>query len=341
MRDLKSEASAAGIRRCWILTDGKAGDELKCLGVANALGLEPEIRHVSPRAPWVWFMPWGPIDPKDKSDKRASPIGGKWPDLVIASGRRAVSYVRQIRRETNDDCFTLYLMDPRTGVNAAHMIWVPEHDWLRGPNVMVTLTSPHIMSPARLEEERRADRSLFGDHTPPYIGVLLGGDSQAFTFDEQSERELAFLLGEVSSKERDGPTLLITASRRTSPSMLSHIRDALRGHKYFFWDGRGENPYLSMLANSEQFIVTADSVNMIGEAVSTGRPVHYYRPTGGHHKIDHFLNSLEEKGAIRELEIPLEPFSYKPIDATPEIAGEVIKRFCEWRLQKGAGIDPS
>ena len=25
----------------WVLTDGKAGDELQCLGVAEALGLEP------------------------------------------------------------------------------------------------------------------------------------------------------------------------------------------------------------------------------------------------------------------------------------------------------------
>ena len=334
---MKSEAYEAGIRRCWILTDGKAGDELKCLGVAGALGLDAEIRHVAPRAPWVWFMPWGPIDPKDKSEKRASPIGGKWPDLVIASGRRAVSYLRQIRRETDDDCFTLFLMDPRTGVDAAHMIWVPEHDYLRGDNVLVTLTSPHIMSHSRLEEERRSDGALISEYAAPYISVLLGGNSRAFTFDEQSERELAFLLGQISSNEPGGNTLLITASRRTSPTMLSHIREALRGHKYYFWDGRGENPYLSMLAHSEQFIVTADSVNMIGEAVSTGRPVHYFRPTGGNMKIDYFVKSLEERGAIKELDVPLEPFKYEPIDATPLIAGEVIKRFSKWRLAKDAG----
>jgi mitochondrial fission protein ELM1 len=34
-------------------------------------------------------------------------------------------------------------MDPRTGTNSADLIWVPEHDRRRGPNVLSTLTAPH------------------------------------------------------------------------------------------------------------------------------------------------------------------------------------------------------
>ena len=331
MSDIKKDAAEAGIKSCWIITDGKAGDELKCLGVAQALGIEPDIRRVAPRPPWVWFMPYGPIDPRDKSTSRASPIGGKWPDLVIASGRRAVAYVRQIRRETDDGSFTVFLMDPRTGADTAHMIWVPEHDWLRGDNVLVTLTSPHGNSKTRLAAARAEGNAVFDEYSPPYIGVLLGGDSQAFSFDQQSNRELAYQLGEIAANCTDGATLLITPSRRTNRQTLSAIRSALRGRKYFLWDGRGTNPYLSILARSDQFIVTADSVNMIGEAVSTGRPVHCFRPTGGHHKIDFFLNKLEEKGVIKPLALPLEPFSYEPLDATPLIAAEIVRRYRAWR----------
>jgi len=333
MSDIKHEAQAAGIRNCWILTDGKAGDELKCLGIAQELGLEPETRCVSPRPPWSWMMPYGPIDPRDKSENRSSPIGGKWPDLVIASGRRAVAYVRQIRRETDDDCFTVILMDPRTGSDAAHMIWVPEHDWLRADNVMVTLTSPHVMSDVRLNAARMTSNPLLAGYTKPYIGVLLGGDSRAFAFDEQSERELAFLLGEVASTMPDGGTLLITPSRRTSASTISVIREVLRKRKYYLWDGSGENPYLTILANSDQLIVTADSVNMIGEAVSTGSPVHIFRPKGGHHKIDYFLSELEKLGAIKALDPPLQPFDYEPLNATPLIAREIVRRYKIWAAE--------
>ena len=36
----------------WVLTDGKAGDEGQCIGVAERLGVVPEIRRVKPRKPW-------------------------------------------------------------------------------------------------------------------------------------------------------------------------------------------------------------------------------------------------------------------------------------------------
>ncbi len=333
MSDNKNLAAEVGIRNCWILTDGKAGDELKCLGVAHELGLEAQIRRISPRPPWVWLMPFGPIDPRDKSTNSAGPLGGKWPDLVIASGRRAIAYVRQIRQETDGDVFTVILMDPRTGPEAADLIWVPEHDWLRADNVLVTLTSPHMMSKERLSEARQQSDTMIDRYTRPYIGVLLGGDSNSFQFDEQSERELAYLLEQVAKSAEAGASLLITPSRRTRKSTLSRIRDQLKGLKYYLWDGRGENPYLQILAKSDQFIVTADSVNMVGEAVSTGRPVHVFRPTGGHHKIDYFLERLEDEGAIKPLELPLQPFTYVPINSTPRIAREIAERFRDWRGQ--------
>ena len=42
----------------WVLTDGKAGDELQALSVTEALGLSAEVRRVRPRAPFTWLMPW-------------------------------------------------------------------------------------------------------------------------------------------------------------------------------------------------------------------------------------------------------------------------------------------
>jgi mitochondrial fission protein ELM1 len=44
----------ASLKTAWIVTDGKAGDELQCLGVTDALHLKPEIKRVAPRKPWVW-----------------------------------------------------------------------------------------------------------------------------------------------------------------------------------------------------------------------------------------------------------------------------------------------
>ena len=85
----------------WILTDGKAGDEAQCLGVVERLGLAADLRRVAPRAPFTWAMPWGPIDPRERAGRPGSPIQpgpGGWPDLAVASGRRAVPYLRETKR---------------------------------------------------------------------------------------------------------------------------------------------------------------------------------------------------------------------------------------------------
>jgi hypothetical protein len=57
----------------WVLTDGKAGDEVQCLGVTDALGLTPDIRRVAPRPAFAWAMPWGPIDPRDAPAREGRP----------------------------------------------------------------------------------------------------------------------------------------------------------------------------------------------------------------------------------------------------------------------------
>ena len=78
--------------RLWVLTDGKAGDEQQCLGVAEALGVAAELRRVKPRAPFVWLMPYGPIDPFEAPGRAGSPIAPPFPDVLDRLGppRRAL-----------------------------------------------------------------------------------------------------------------------------------------------------------------------------------------------------------------------------------------------------------
>ncbi len=142
----------------WVLTDGKAGDELQCLGVAERLTASPVIRRVAPRKPFAWLMPRGPIDPREAPDRPGSPLAPPFPDIAIASGRRAVAYLRALRKASNGATFTAFLKDPRTGPSAADLIWVAEHDSLRGDNVLVTPTAPHRLTPEKLAAARAAPR---------------------------------------------------------------------------------------------------------------------------------------------------------------------------------------
>jgi uncharacterized protein len=314
---------------CWVLSDGKAGDEAQCLGVAERLGLAAEIRRVKPRAPFIWAMPWGPIDPAEAPDKAGSPIAPPWPGIVLASGRRTVAYVREIKREAGSRTLTVFLKDPRTGTQAADVIWVPQHDKLRGPNVAVTLTSPHRISRERLVQALLQRPSWLAPDKIN-IGIILGGDSQHHRFTPQ---DIARFVDDLTALTQAGVNLVVTPSRRTPMALASAIRDLCVRSGGLFWDGSGENPYLAILAHADHLVVTADSVNMLGEAAATGKPIHLFTPSGGHTKISSFVSGLEQHGAVRPLSGTLETWSYDPLDATPIIAIGVAKAYAAMRRQ--------
>ena len=85
-----------------------------------------------------------------------------------------------------------------------------------------------------------------------------------------------------------------------------------------------------MLAAADLLIVTADSVNMTGEACSTGRPVYVFEPSGGSAKFRRFHDGLRRYGATRTLPGTVgrvESWSYRPLDSAAIIAEEIERRW--------------
>lgn len=301
----------------WVLTDGKAGDIAQCIGVAEALGLPYQSRVVSPRAPFTWLMPSGPIDPRERETRTGSPIAPPFPGMVIASGRRAVPYLRRVHKLTEGRTFTVFLKDPRIGTRAADFIWVPEHDKLRGPNVLATLTSPHRFSRQRLEETARQQDPRIDTLKAPRIAVLVGGNSRHHTF---TEEDCARFSAGLKAWSEQGLSLMITASRRTPSALQTSLEALARQESHFLWDGTGENPYPAFLAKADALVVTADSTNMVGEAAATGKPIHVFSPHGGHPKIDAFVGNLQALGIVHPFPGALQLTTYEPLDSTPVIA---------------------
>lgn len=314
-------AADTDIRSAWILTDGKAGDEAQCLGVVEALGLVPDIRRVRPRPPFSWLAPRGPIDPAEAPGQAGSPIAPPFPDLAVASGRRAVPYLRALKRASGSQTFTVFLKDPRIGPSAADLIWVPEHDRLRGSNVIATLTGPHRISAARLAAARSALDPRLAGLAQPRVAVLVGGSSRHHRFRPEDVRRLGRDLDRLA---RSGAALMITTSRRTPPALAAALQVLAADTAGFFWDGSGENPLVAMLALASAVVVTADSTNMIGEAAATGVPVLVFSPRGGHPKITALIDGLTHRGIVKPFTGALEAFSYPPLDTTPAIAGAIM-----------------
>ena len=316
--------------RVLVLGSGKIGHEVNALGVVAALASPYEMARVAPNFVFARMAPWGPIDPRHRPGMPASPFRTPYADIVISSGRVTVPYLRAIKRFRGARVFTVFLQDPRYARAEMDLIWVPEHDSWRGPNVITTLTSPHPFSPRRLAVLRGApDRRLL-PLPGPRCAIVLGGPSGAQHF---TQEDLSRMTDAVRSIRAQGYSVMATPSRRTPPELLAAVRAGLDGAPAFVWDGEtGENPYPAMLSMADAILVTGDSANMVGEATATGAPVHVFEPSGGSsRKLAGAIDTLVERGAARRFAGRIEAFSYDPIDSSGTIAGEIARRFAEGR----------
>jgi mitochondrial fission protein ELM1 len=134
---------------------------------------------------------------------------------------------------------------------------------------------------------------------------------------------------------RENVGLLVTASRRTDAKIVAIVRQALAERPAEIWDGNGDNPYFGFLALADAFVVTADSVNMVCEAATTGKPVHVVELEGGSPKFTRFHGTLREAGVTRPFEGRLERWSYAALRDTERAATEIRRR-----LDARWGVDP-
>jgi mitochondrial fission protein ELM1 len=309
---------------CWVVTDGVPGTENQCLGLAHALGLEPVIKRVRTRAPWRHLPPRLWLEPMRALTTGSDRLEPPCPDLLIASGRQSVALSIAVRRLSQGRTFTVQIQKPAAGLRHFDLVVAPLHDRLSGGNVFSTRGSLNGVTAASLAAAARRFAPDLAHLPRPLVAVLVGGSNRAYRLTPRLTRTLAGRLAGLN--ERYGAGLAVTTSRRTGPANEVTLRDALRELPATAWDGRGENPYFGYLALADAIVVTCDSVNMVSEACTTGKPVYVFELDGGSEKFRRFHERLRRDGLTRPFEGALERWRYAPLDDTARAAQEVRRR---------------
>ena len=299
-------------KRTWALTSGEAGVVSQAVGLAEAVGWPFEVKTIRLRAPWS-FLP-GHLCPSVLSGLR-EPLAPDWPDLLITCGRRSVAVSIAIRKASRGRAFTVHIQNPRVPARLFDIVAPPRHDGMSGENVLSTRGALHRITPAKLEAAATVWRDRLGR---PVVAVLLGGNSRAHRFTPSRAQTLADGLAGI-----DG-SIVVTPSRRTGMEIVTLLKRRLP--RAWIWDGAGENPYLGMLALAEHIVVTEDSVSMVSEAASTGKPVYVAAMDGGSARFDTFHALLREEGVTRPFDGSLASWRYEPVNDTPHIAAEIRRR---------------
>lgn len=309
---------------CWVVTDGKAGMENQCVGLAEILGIKPAVKRIKLRSPWKQLSPFLRHGLAYAFSPEGDPIAPPWPDLLIATGRASVPaslYVRRMSKKNGGaGTFTVQIQNPVIDPSRFDLVVVPRHDTLSGKNVMTTRGSLHRVTRRMLDEEADKFAPQVAHLPPPLIAVLIGGSNAVYSLTPREMKTLAAQLAALAG--RDG-SLIVTPSRRTGAENMQILEESLRGTPSYIWNGQGDNPYYGMLGLADSILVTCDSVNMVSEACSTGKPVMVIELPGGSDKFRRFHQAMRDDGMTRPFKGVIEKWEYTPLNDMQLVADRI------------------
>jgi mitochondrial fission protein ELM1 len=303
----------------WVLAEDKAGMLSQAVGLAEAAAFAPDVRLLRPRGlyslltPTLWWSPLAAVD--------AAALAPPITEVVIGCGGMAGAVLAALRGHAR----TAMVQHPRRDLRSFDLILAGVHDEITGPNVLVTRTALHRVTPERLAEARREWAPRLAHLPRPLVAALVGGSNGRLRLDRLVAERLASQLAEMLRRDHVG--LIVTPSRRTDAAVKETLARTLHPLGAELWDGSGENPYFGMLALADAIVVTSDSVSMVSEAAATQAPVLLAPLPGQSRRNTLFLRPLLDAGRVRLFRGRLDLWPVEPIDDTPHAAAELRRRF--------------
>ena len=155
----------------WIISEGLAGLQAQAIGLAEAAGLPHELRDSEAGRALEMDCREAVAEPAGRGGRGAD---GAAAPLVIGCGGMAGAVLAALRRQSMR---VVQVQNPRMDIGRFDLIIANHHDELTGPNVFVTRTALHRVTPGAPgrggDSLARPVRAL----PRPLVAVLLGGSN--------------------------------------------------------------------------------------------------------------------------------------------------------------------
>jgi len=149
----------------------------------------------------------------------------------------------------------------------------------------------HDVTPERIAAEAARWEGRLAQLPRPFTAVLVGGSSGPYLFTPAAAGRLGREASALAATA--GGSLLVTTSARTGEAATDALQAAVTAPSYFHrWQADApDNPFHAFLGLASRIVVTADSISMLSEAVSTAKPVLLFDIEEGPHAMRRDLDS--------------------------------------------------
>ena len=305
-----------------LLTEGYHGMISQVEGLAKAL--QAEFQHKIVRLNWLWnYIPpkLTPISEIILKDRHYITENKSF-DLVISCGRKSVIPSAIIKKK-NTNIFSIHIQDPKINYKNFDVIIAPEHDDLKGENVISSKGAIHYIT--QLEINKAKNYLIDKVQNEKIVSLILGGPNKYYSF---SNKDLTQVFTKIKLNFiSQGYKVLVIPSMRTPKRIIDlAIKEFVK--EGFVVNLVNKQAYLSALALATNIVVTCDSTSMISEAAASGKPIFvaHMEPKKNNYRFKKFFQLFREMGITKELGEKVDNWTYNRLNEADRIATLMRKK---------------
>jgi len=303
-----------------LLTQGMHGMISQVEGLAKALDIDFTHHIVELNNFWKLIPPkLTPI-----SQRVYKKINQTEFDLIISCGRKSVIPSIHLKKNSKKKILNIHIQDPKVNFSHFDFIVAPEHDFIRGQNVINTKGAIHYLTDGEIIKNKDYLSSFIKKDQRKICSLILGGPTKYYEYSSENLKNIFSNLNNFLKK--NDFQLIVIPSMRTPKNSINFAKDYF-GKNHTIIDNVDKKAYLSALSISESIVVTCDSSSMISEAALTGKPIYVANilPKKNDRRLQEFRNLFRKLNIIRNLGELEENWSYQKLDETNRVA-KIIKQ---------------
>jgi mitochondrial fission protein ELM1 len=245
-------------------------------------------------------------------------------DVIISCGRKSVIPSIHLKNNSNKKVFNIHIQDPKVDLKHFDFIVAPEHDSIKGQNVISTKGAIHYLTENEINENKDYLNSFIKKDKRIIWTLIMGGPTKYYDYSTKNIKEIFTTLSKLSKKHNF--QLVIIPSMRTPTNIIQYANDYF-GDRHTVIMDVDKKAYLSALAIAQNIIVTCDSSSMISEAALTGKPIYVASilPKKNDKRFQKFRNLFRKLNIIKNLGEEIEDWNYEKLDETNRVAN-IIKQ---------------
>ncbi len=301
-----------------LLTQGMHGMISQVEGLAKALKLNFKHQKIKLKPLWNFIPPKiTPISENLLTEKFVCDC-----KVVISCGRKSVIPSIALKKRLGKSIFNIHIQDPKVSFKHFDLIVSPDHDGVRGENILNTKGSIHYLT--KKDFMQNSKYLQIEKEKKQIITFLIGGPNKYYNY---SDEQIHYLFNKVKTIfTPDKFKIVVIPSYRTPEEVIKKAYNTFSVN-HFVVKKIDKKAYLSSLAIADYVVVTCDSTSMISEAAVTGKPVYIgmMKPKRSIRRFQSFFSQFKDLGITKELTETIDNWSYDKLDEVNRIA-PIIKR---------------